>query len=134
MLKLLAEVCSVPTAPFAEQFMVRYIEHFVAARPKLRLTRDAAGNLLIELPTKERSRRGRGPRWIFAAHLDHPGFVAGKMVDDRTLEAAFRGWVQIDYVRGTKVRFFDEDREIAGVIIDATSSRYDRLTVADRVK
>jgi len=140
---LLQEVCSIPTAPFAEQYVVQYIERFVKERPRLKLSRDQAGNLLIELPGKSRGRgrgrgsargRGRGSRWVFAAHMDHPGFVARRMIDERTLEAHFRGWVQIDYVRGTKVRFFDAGREIAGTVIEATSSTHDRLTVPDLVK
>src|SRR4051794_8841053 len=120
-LKLLTQGCSLPTAPFAERFVVEYVESFVRARRKLRLSRDRHGNLLIELPGKRKS-----PRVVFTAHMDHPGFVAGKMLDDRTLDAAFRGWVQIDYVRGTKVRFFDGTREIAGKVITAMSSNYDR--------
>jgi endoglucanase len=132
-MSILRDVCSIPTAPFAEQHVVRYVERFVATRPTLRLTRDRHGNLLIERPA---SRGGsKRPRWIFAAHMDHPGFVATRMLDERTLEAAFRGWVQIDYVRGTKVRFFNNDgREIAGKVIDATAGEHDRLTVPQRVK
>lgn len=128
-MKILREVCSVPTAPFAERYMVRYVEDFVRRRPRLKLTSDSYGNLLIEF----RNAR-RGPRMIFAAHIDHPGFVARRMIDPRTLEANFRGWVQIDYVRGTKVRFFDDGREVAGTVIEATSSMHDRLTVPDLVK
>lgn len=130
MLKLLTEVCSLPTAPFAEQHVVEYVERFVRARRKLKLSRDEFGNLLIEL----RSAKARGPRWVFGAHMDHPGFVARRMIDARTLEADFRGWVQIDYVRGTRVRFFDNGREVTGVVTEATSSLHDRLTVPDRVK
>jgi endoglucanase len=128
-LKILTEVCSLPTAPFAERFVVDYIERFVRTRKKLRLSRDRFGNRLITLPGRRKS-----PRIVFAAHMDHPGFVAQKMLDSRTLQAAFRGWVQIDYVRGAKVRFFDGDREIAGQVIEATGSHYDLLTVPDRVK
>ena len=129
LMKLLQEVCSIPTAPFAEQYVVKYVEKFVNERRKLKLSRDPSGNLLIELPSKR-----RGPRWVFAAHMDHPGFVAKRMLDSRTVEAHFRGWVQIDYVRGTKVRFFDNGREIPGTVIEATSSTHDRLTVPERVK
>lgn len=130
-LKLLTEVCSIPTAPFAEQHVVRYVERFVAARPKLAFSRDRHGNLLIEFKSQARSTR---PRWIFAAHMDHPGLVATKMLAPRTLEADFRGWVQIDYVRGTRVRFFEEDgREITGTVTEASSSTHDRLTVPDKV-
>src|SRR5437764_12658616 len=104
-MKRLTEVCSIPTAPFAEQFVIRYVEKFAAARQKLRLSRDDSGNLLIELPPAG-SRRGKSlPRWIFAAHMDHPRLVARKMLDGRTLEAACHGWGRIDYVRrGTRVR------------------------------
>src|SRR5690348_9702742 len=130
-MKFLQEVCSIPTAPFAEQHVVRYVEEFVRRRPKLRLSRDESGNMLIELPGRGRMRR---PRWLFAAHIDHPGFVAEKMIDARTLVARFHGWVQIDYVRPAKVRFFDAGREVAGTVIEATSSTHDRLTVPDRVK
>jgi len=51
------------------------------------------------------------------------------------LEAAFHGWVQIDYVRpGTRVRFFaDDGRETAGTVIEATAGEHDRLTVPQRV-
>ena len=132
MLKLLTEVCSIPTAPFAEQYVVRYVEKFVAARRGLKLSRDQAGNLLIEARQKPRR---RGPRWVFAAHMDHPGFVARRRIDAKTLEADFRGWVRIDYVRGTRVRFFEADgREITGVVTEATSTRHDRLTVPDKVR
>lgn len=126
---ILKQLCSVPTAPFAEQYVVEWVERFVAKRPKVRLSRDPFGNLLLELPS-----RSKGPRWVFGAHMDHPGFVAERMLDDRTLQAAFRGWVQIDYVRGTKVRFFDGGREITGTVVEATSDQYDRLTVPNQVK
>jgi endoglucanase len=114
-MKLLHEVCSLPTAPFAEGRVVEYVNRFVKGR-RLKLSRDDFGNLLIELAT-----RSRGPRWVFAAHMDHPGFVATRMCDDgRTLEAAFRGWVMAEYVRGAKVRFFDGNREITGIVQEVT--------------
>ncbi len=109
--------------------MVQFVQEFVRQRPRLRLSHDRAGNLLIELPS-----RRRGPRWVFAAHMDHPGFVARRMLDRHTLGADFHGWVHIDYVRNTKVRFFDEGREIAGRVIEAGSSTHDRLEVPDQVK
>ena len=100
------------------------------------LSRDGTGNLLISLAGKT-----RGPRWIFAAHMDHPGFVATKMKDARTLEAAFRGWVQIDYIKKARVRFFTDGgakRESiqlirahgatpAGVLIAVSIAGYARL-------
>jgi endoglucanase len=100
----------------------------VAARPKLRLSSDAFGNLLIELPAKSRS-----PRWVFAAHMDHPGCVAERMLDAKTLRAAFRGGVYTDFVRGATVRFFDGDREITGTIVDAVAKDKARAKVPTSV-
>ena len=111
---ILQQLCSIPTAPFVEARVVRYIEQFVAARRRLRLSRDRFGNLLIELPA--RAGGTRTPRWVFTAHMDHPGFIARRMVDRRTLEADFRGGVDKDYFRGSRVRFFDADREITATM------------------
>lgn len=129
-MRILKEVCSLPTAPFAEQFVVKYVEAFVAARKRLKLSRDRWGNLLISLKGR---RKGAG-RWVFTAHMDHPGFVAERMVDERTLEARFRGWVQVDYVRGTAVRFFTGGGEVRGKVVEASASEHDRLDVADLVR
>jgi putative aminopeptidase FrvX len=108
---ILTELCSLPTAPFAERQVVAYIERFVQARRKLRLRRDRFGNLLIELRG-----RARGPRWVFAAHMDHPGFIAQKMVDERTLEAAFHGGVLPEYLDGQRVRFFTDAGEVPATV------------------
>jgi putative aminopeptidase FrvX len=127
-LKLLHEICSLPTAPFAEGRVVRYVEQFAKQR-RLKLSRDGFGNLLLELPSRSRS-----PRWVFTAHMDHPGFVATRMRDGRTLEAAFRGWVFAEYVKGAKVRFFDGDREITGVVQDVTIGDERPVPIAATVK
>lgn len=111
-MKILEELCSVPTAPFAEHRVVKYVERFVSRRRKLKLSRDAFGNLLVLLRGKSTS-----PRLIFVAHMDHPGFVAREMIDATTLQADFYGGVLSEYIVGAKVRFFDEDREIVGRVI-----------------
>ena len=69
-------------------------------RKNLTLRSDRFGNLLIELKS-----RSRLPRWVFTAHTDHPGFVAQKMLDPHRLKAAFRGWVKVEFVRGTACGF-----------------------------
>jgi len=119
--RILVELCSVPTAPFAEGRVVEYVESFVKARKKLSLKRDKFGNLLIELRGKSKS-----PRWVFTAHMDHPGCVADEMIDARTLRAYFRGGVYASFVRGAKVVFFDGDREIRGVIQELSFEGADR--------
>lgn len=111
-ISILKSLCSVPTAPFAEQAVMQFVEQFLAERPKLRLSRDRSGNLLVTL-------RGNSklPRWVFTAHMDHPGFVARKMLDARTLQADFRGGVEASYFKGSKVRFFDGDRAIPATVM-----------------
>jgi putative aminopeptidase FrvX len=116
-MKVLKELCSIPTAPFVEDRVVDYVRRFVAQRPKLRLRSDRHGNLMIELPGRKSPRRGaRHARWVFGAHMDHPGFVARRMKDPRTLEADFRGGVLAEYFQGTRVRFFDGEQEIPGTV------------------
>lgn len=110
-------LCAVPTAPFVEHRVVQFIEQFVAKRRRMKLSRDEFGNLLIELKgTGERSL----PRWVFTAHMDHPGFVAQRMLDRNTLEARFHGWVLAEFFKGERVRFFDGDRQINGQVLDFT--------------
>jgi endoglucanase len=115
-MNILTELCSCPTAPFVERDVIEYAREFVNARPNLALRSDEFGNLLIELPGTDR----KGPRWVFAAHMDHPGFVAEKMLDARTLQAAFRGGVRAEYFKESAVRFFDDGREITGVVKEIT--------------
>jgi putative aminopeptidase FrvX len=119
MLNILKEVCALPTAPFVEHRVVAYVESFVRARKRLRLSRDHHGNLLIELPGKKRNL----PRWVFGAHMDHPGFVTKRMLDDKTVECDFRGWVLADLMPNTRVRFFDDGHEVTGKVIDATPDK-----------
>jgi endoglucanase len=117
-MKILKELCSVPTAPFAEQHVIDYIQRFAAARPKLKFSRDRFHNLLLELPGQSKS-----PRLIFVAHMDHPGFIARRMLDERTLLADFRGGVLSEYVNGAKVKFFDNNREIPGTVVSVDSEK-----------
>ena len=119
MINILKEVCALPTAPFVEHRVVEYVERFVRSRRRLRLSRDNNGNLLIELPGKKRNL----PRWVFGAHMDHPGFVTRRMIDPRTVECDFRGWVLGDLMAGVKVRFFDDGREVTGRVIEATPEK-----------
>ena len=119
-MRILTELCAVPTAPFAERHVVEYVKRFVAARPRLRLSSDRHGNLLIELRPSRSTGTRRGPRLIFTAHMDHPGFVASRMIDARTLEARFHGWVLPDYFKGARVRFFDDGREVRATVTDFT--------------
>ena len=127
-LDLLTSLCSVPTAPFAESHVIEFVRQFARQRKYLSIRSDRFGNLLVE-----RKSRSRAPRWVFTAHMDHPGFVAGKMIDRNRLRAVFRGWMKIEFVLGSRVRFFDERGEAIGVVSKAKATNYDRLAVPDKV-
>jgi putative aminopeptidase FrvX len=111
---ILKALCSVPTAPFAEAKVVEFVREFVGRHKKIHLTTDQFGNLMIEL-RGTRGRKGEDAgRWVFAAHMDHPGFVAERMIDRHTVRAAFRGGVRPEYFKGSSVRFFDTVGEVVG--------------------
>lgn len=119
-IQLLQALCSVPTAPFAEERVVQFVEQFVDSRSdRLALTRDRFGNLLITCRAAERP----ASRLIFTAHMDHPGFVASRMIDSTTLEARFHGYVRPEYFERARVRFFENDREIRAVVRDFSVGR-----------
>src|SRR5947207_15950245 len=114
MTEILRETCSIPTAPFLEDRVVEYVKKFVAQRKKLRLFRDEHGNLLVSLPGRSKA----VARWVFTAHMDHPGLISGKMIDEKTVECELRGWVLAELMKGAKVRFFAGEREIRGEIVE----------------
>src|SRR5262249_26030251 len=96
--RILTELCSVPTAPFAEQHVIEYVARFVKARPRLQLKRDRFSNLLIELPGRRAGQKSVSRRLVFVAHMDHPGMVAKRMIDRTMLLADFYGCVEHDFV------------------------------------
>jgi endoglucanase len=126
MINILSELCSLPTAPFAEHRVIEHVKRFVSQRPRLRLSQDKTGNLLIQWPGKTKS-----PRLVFVAHMDHPGFIARKMVGPGNVEADFYGGVLSEYVKGAKVRFFDADQETVGQVV-ATEADKERVAYLSR--
>lgn len=132
-LNLLHEVCALPTAPFAEGHVVKFIEQFVKQRKKLRLSRDEFGNLLIELAGKKVGKSaGKGssrgsakakgttarPRWVFTAHMDHPGLVVDSVAENGLINCRFHGGVLKEFVAGAKVRFFAGNEQITGKVVE----------------
>lgn len=108
----LLELLALPTAPYNEGHVVEYIRRWAAARPAVRLRQDEAGNLALTL------KRGstRRPPLVLAAHMDHPGFEARRMVGPKRLEAAWLGWVHPDYFLKTPVRFHDQGTWVRGTV------------------
>ncbi len=110
--RVLKEVLSLPTAPFAEGYVIEYVQRFCDVLSGVDVTEDEHGNLLA---TYRCDPHDRTPV-VFTAHMDHPGFVALEMSNPRTVRAAFRGWVESDYFVGTKVRFWSDGGWVRGKI------------------
>jgi len=91
--------------------VVKHIERFCAERKNLTLRHDVAGNLLVRI--RKGQRRVARPVCV-TAHLDHPGFIADRMIGKRRLRAKWRGGVPAEYFVGSRVRFFVDDAMIKG--------------------
>ena len=112
-LTLLERILALPTAPFVEHHVIEFIRRFAARRPDLECRSDRHGNLLVSY------RRGRAPRRppiALAAHLDHPGFVAERMIGPKRLRAVWRGGVKAEYFPKRRVCFFDNRQRVRGRI------------------
>jgi len=117
LLKTLQTIVNLPTAPFAEGSVATFIRAFVARRPQLRVRADQFGNLLVKYsPRRRASRKPIGRPILFAAHMDHPGFVAQEMLDAGRVYADWRGWVQGRYFKDERVVFRVGRRWVEGVI------------------
>jgi len=118
-LGILRDVLSLPTAPFREDAVVAWVRAF-AERKNLAFAQDAAGNVLLRI------RRGRAKhKWLFAAHMDHPGFVVSERNSGRTVAAEFRGGVALPYFRGSRVRLMPEGRQPVRATVRGASAAKD---------
>ena len=111
---VLRALLDIPTAPFREEAVVDWIQRWAAERG-WPARRDGAGNLRIEGPPPRPARRRAARRWVYVAHMDHPGFVAVSQ-RGRRLTAQFRGGVDDAYFPGARARFFAPAGEIAAVV------------------
>ena len=70
-----------PTAPFHEDAVRNAIVAELQECAHVRIEHDASGNMIARYQRGTRRR----PRWAFAAHMDHPGWVRGQDGDWRFL-------------------------------------------------
>jgi len=70
-----------PTAPFHEEAVRDEIVAQLRECPHVKVENDAYGNLMARYRRGTRAR----PRWAFAAHMDHPGWVRERNGDWRFL-------------------------------------------------
>ena len=116
--KILTEMLSLPTAPFAEHFVLKHVEQFCTRRRGVSVSRDPVGNILVRVKTGKR--RMKRPVCI-TAHLDHPGFVADRMTGRRRVKAFWRGGVPKEYFVGSRVRFFVDQTWVKGTVRSITT-------------
>ena len=116
-LNILQSLLSAPTAPFHEEKIVEQVRRWADKRGA-DFRRDKAGNVFVHY------RRGRrkGPQWVFAAHMDHPGFVVSR-VNRRTVWADFFGVVAKKYFPGSRVRLFGPDGEVLATVAGGRASK-----------
>jgi putative aminopeptidase FrvX len=75
LLALIRAVLAQPTAPFHEDAVRAEIVMQLAQCPHVRVTQDVFGNIIAQY------QRGNAvPRFAFAAHMDHPGFVGDEFL------------------------------------------------------
>jgi endoglucanase len=108
--RVLKDLLTLPTAPFVESAVMGHVRAACRQLADVTCRIDEHGNLLA----RYRRQPPKRVPLVFTAHTDHPGFVALKMLDQRTLRAAFRGWVEPEYFVGTPVRFWSRGRWLRG--------------------
>jgi putative aminopeptidase FrvX len=112
--RLLRDLLTVPTASFREEAVLDIIRQRCAKLAHVKLSSDKYGNIVA----RYRHNPPKTTPLVFAAHTDHPSFVALKMIDNKHVRAEFRGGVHDEYFVGSKVRFYTEDGLVRGKIVD----------------
>jgi putative aminopeptidase FrvX len=108
--RIALELTSLPTAAGREYRVQAYLDRWLAARSRsLVWQRDHDGNLLVNSKKRPTTRT---PPLLITAHLDHPAFVVSRIIDDRTIEAEFRGGVHDPYFDGARLEFHDATNQI----------------------
>jgi putative aminopeptidase FrvX len=81
LLRIVRALVEQPTAPFHEDAVRDAIVAELKRCPQVRIEHDAFGNMIARYRRGTRAR----PRWAFAAHMDHPGWIRGKKDEWRFL-------------------------------------------------
>jgi endoglucanase len=92
LLALIRSVLAQPTAPFHEDAVRAEILMQLAQCPHVRVTQDAFGNVIAQY-----QRGNAAPRYAFAAHMDHPGFVGEEFLGSVPKEYLAKGAPKRDF-------------------------------------
>lgn len=91
---VLKQVLDAPTAPFHEHAVIAAIKQWAAAR-NVHTRSDKWGNIVLDWPGVGRTTKSAST-WVFAAHMDHPGFLV-RRVQGRNVWADFMGGVSDEF-------------------------------------
>ncbi len=101
-LRWLHELTPLPSAAGKEERVIAWVRAWLAERPDLMCTTDAAGNLHIVFTSAAKEPVAGAPVY-FTAHMDHPAFVVERIVAPTILQMSFRGGVMDDYFKDGRV-------------------------------
>jgi endoglucanase len=125
----LLELTQIPTAAGREHRVIAWIEHWLAERPHLTLSRDNAGNLHISSNGTRAGEAGRGgPPIYFTAHLDHPAFVVERLISADVVQVQFRGGVMDDYFVDARITIHNREGESIGATLTGITPALDPAT------
>ena len=116
--RILKDLLILPTASFVENAVLDYVQGVCRRLRGVNCWPDRHGNLLACYRYRPRP----VTPLVFAAHADHPGFVAQEMLDGKTVRASFRGYVESPYFAGAKVRCWSGGRWVPGTVADLTKT------------
>lgn len=108
----LLELLSLPTAPFREQHVIRWISERLSQQHIPWFT-DPAGNLVLGAASEQDylrllRRRSKEPLRLFIAHMDHPGFHGVRWLDENRLQIRWHGGSPVRHLSGTRMRIADD--------------------------
>lgn len=121
-LNWLIEITQIPTAAGREWRVLEWIRRWTAQRPDLKLTADAAGNLVVGFA--DPGAADQPPLWI-TAHTDHPAFVLTRIVSPSVIELEFRGGVMDVFFENAPVTVYTKTGDpVLATLGGETTPRY----------
>lgn len=134
----LCELLAQPTAPFREERVAVWAEHFLA-QAGVPCFRDPAGNLVVgaanEADYRQRLRmRSHEPLRLFMAHMDHPGFHGLRRLSPTRLRVRWHGGAPVRHLAASRVWLADDTGyrgtgRLAAVRLDKTGRTIARAEV-----
>lgn len=131
-LHLARPVMSLPTTSYHEHFVWRAVRDFASGRPRLEVTADRSGNLLLCYDGR-RENKCEAEYLITTAHMDHPGLGFNERLSDREFSFERLGGFSPSLARKAAVRIYNlegppEQRGIKGAVVGILGEDEDRPT------